>query len=264
MSSAVNLPDSRQLTHLELSRIEIRIATLARESFNNRQIVSVGKGPELLAFNPRFVQMNGYQLAISQIVALAGLPTQEIVMKQPGIKTDWSRRQWLTGSLGFAGAGITSRVLGTGDLPQQETEIPGPDYKVTSGRAKQSVMAWCFHPMPMETLIPACAKMGLVAMEGIDPKFYPLMKQHGLNVSLCSSHGFKVGPFDKANHEICEQKLRAAIDLAVQWNCPGVITFTGMCAAGISDQQGSKNCVELWKRVTDYAEEKQIDLALER
>ncbi len=121
-----------------------------------------------------------------------------------------SRRNWLTGSL-LGGAGLVSYFAGHSSANAatcDETDAPDPDYKIVNGRAKQSVMAWCFNPMPMEELILACAKMGLSAMEGIDMKYYPLMKQHGLGVSLCGSHGFKKGPISKDNHEFCAEKLR--------------------------------------------------------
>lgn len=175
-----------------------------------------------------------------------------------------SRRDWLTQtSLAalYGGIAFTSGSCPLNRIP--DDEVPGLDYKIVNGRAKQSVMAWCFNPMPMEQLIPACAKMGLSAMEGIDKKYYPLMKKHGLGVSITGSHGFKRGPINHDNHEFCVEKLRAGIDLAVQWNSPGVITFTGMREDGISDKQGFKNCVECWKAVCEYAEEKQINVVLE-
>ncbi len=159
---------------------------------------------------------------------------------------------------------LAGRLVKTDDEPMSAEAIaPGPDYSVSQGRARQSVMAWCFKPMPMEQLIPACARMGLLAMEGIDPKFYPLMKQHGLNVSLCGSHGFAQGPVNKQNHPFCEERIRRGIDLAVQWGSPGVITFTGMREKGISDKVGFENCVEFWKNVIDYAEKSNVNLALE-
>ncbi|RCS54948.1 sugar phosphate isomerase [Bremerella cremea] len=124
-------------------------------------------------------------------------------------------------------------------------------------------MAWCFNPMPMEEFVPACARMGLVGVEGIDAKYYPLMKEHGLKVSLCSGHGFKQGPLNPEYHEHCRTELRKAIDRAVKWDCQNVITFTGMREKEISDQQSQKNCVELWKSVIDYAEAKNVTLVLE-
>jgi hydroxypyruvate isomerase len=177
-----------------------------------------------------------------------------------------SRRDWLNLSSMAALYGGTAATLGRA-IPQThqapEDDVPGDDYKITNGRAKQSVMAWCFNPLPMEVFIPACAKMGLSAIEGIDKKHYPLMKQHGLGVSLTGSHSFKKGPINTANHEFCTKKIREGIDLAVKWNSPGVITFTGMRESDISDQQGFKNCVECWKTVCDYAEEQGINVVLE-
>ena len=173
----------------------------------------------------------------------------------------------LYGGIGFvSGAlGRTSTVYGneSARLRTDEDEAPGPDYKIVNGRARQSVMAWCFNPMKMEELIPACAKMGLSAIEGIDTKYYPLMKEHGLGVSLVGSHGFKQGPITKDNHEFCLKRLKEGVDTAVKWNSPGVITFTGMREDGISDKQGFDNCVECWKKACDYAEQHNINLALE-
>lgn len=180
-----------------------------------------------------------------------------------------SRRKWLQTTIASGAClattyGLANRVEGSmpADLVQ-ESEAPDQDYKIVNGRAKQSVMAWCFKPIPMEDLIKACAKMGLSAIEGIDKKHYALMKKHGLGVSICGSHGFKKGPINKDNHEFCIEKLREGIDVAVEWGSPGVITFTGMREDKISDKQAFENCVECWKKVCDYAEEKKVNLVLE-
>ena len=87
------------------------------------------------------------------------------------------------------------------------------------------------------------------AIEGISSKDYPAVREMGLKISLVSSHGFKTGPFSRNNFDVCKTKLKQSIDLAVEVNCPTVITFTGMRAKGVSDKQGEKNCVELWKSV---------------
>ena len=141
--------------------------------------------------------------------------------------------------------------------------IPPEDYRATAKNVRQSVMAWCFKDVPTEKLIAACAKMGMVAMEGIDKKYYPLMKQHGLGVAITGSHGFADGPVDPANHASCKKKLIDGIDTAVKWNCPNVIAFTGMKAKGISDEQSTKNCVGFWKNICKYAEQKNINVVLE-
>ncbi|WP_233199010.1 MULTISPECIES: TIM barrel protein [Pirellulaceae] len=181
----------------------------------------------------------------------------------PQNKSRLSRRDLIKTVVGTSVAGLamagTARAAGS----SAATQVPSEDFKATGKNIKQSVMAWCFNPMPMETLIPACAKMGLQAMEGIDVKWYPLMKEHGLKVSLCSGHGFKDGPVNPDNHAMCTEKLKGAIDTAVKWNCPSVITFTGMSKKGIGFEQGTKNCVEFWKSVIPYAEENNVQLVLE-
>lgn len=53
-------------------------------------------------------------------------------------------------------------------------------------------------------------------MEGIDAKHYPIARDLGLAISLAGSHGFARGPFNPANNEFVESRLREGIDLAVK------------------------------------------------
>jgi len=141
--------------------------------------------------------------------------------------------------------------------------VPGADYKIQHGRIRHSVMGWCFNPMPTPELIAACNGMGMTAMEGIDKKFYPDLRKLGMKPSLVGSHGFKDGPSSRDNHAMCIAKMRESIDVAVEFGAPGVITFTGMRVKDLSDEQMAKNCVDCWKEVVGYAEEKGINLCME-
>jgi hydroxypyruvate isomerase len=137
------------------------------------------------------------------------------------------------------------------------------DFKITNRRIRQSIMGWCFNPMPTEELAKHCRDIGLEAMEGIGAQHYPMVRQLGLRISLVGSHGFSRGPLNPANHEFCIQKLRDGIDLAVANGCENVITFTGMREKGITDGQAAKHCIACWKQVIAYAEEKKVNLCLE-
>ncbi|QDV85086.1 TIM barrel protein [Stieleria magnilauensis] len=137
------------------------------------------------------------------------------------------------------------------------------DDTASGGRIRQSIMGWCFNPMDMLKLAVECKRIGLEAMEGINSKLYDQVTAMGLNISLVGSHGFATGPLDRDNHAEVEQKLRDGIDLAVKYGAPNVITFTGMQKQGISDAAARKNCLDCWKRVIPYAEEKGIGLVLE-
>ena len=175
-----------------------------------------------------------------------------------------SRRTALQSGLLAVGAALGASAIPASGGAAEPAPKASPDANLaTKLKVKQSVMAWCFKPLPMEQLIAACAEMGLAGMEGISEEYYPLMKEHGLAVSLCGSHGFTRGPVNPENHDHCIEKLRAAIDRAEQWNCKHVITFTGMSEKHISAQQSFDNCVACWKQVMGYAEDKGITLVLE-
>jgi len=124
-------------------------------------------------------------------------------------------------------------------------------------------MGWTFDPMPTPELARLCKDIGLVAMEGVGRQHYPMIRELGLQISLVSSHGFAEGPFNRANHPMVVQSLLEGIDVAVQFGSSKVITFTGMREPGISSEEGAKNCIDAWKQVIGYAEEKKVTLCLE-
>lgn len=138
------------------------------------------------------------------------------------------------------------------------------DFKITKGRIRQSVMGWCFKPMPALGLAKHCKAIGLEAMEGVSKEDYPAIQKMGLKISLVSGgHGFKKGPCVASNRELVIENLKKGIDLAAKIGTKSVITFTGMRGKGLTDAAGSKNCVDAWKAVMPYAEKKKITLVLE-
>ena len=170
-----------------------------------------------------------------------------------------SRRKMFQVAAGAAGIA----AVGAAASAQVPQEAVAKDFQVTNGRIRQSVMGWCFKPMPAIELAKLSVDIGLVAIEGISSNDYAAVKKLGLEISLVSSHGFAKGPFTRDNHEYCIKTLKEKIDLAVEVGSPSVITFTGMRETGITDEQGAKNCVDCWKQVIGYAEEKNINLAFD-
>jgi hydroxypyruvate isomerase len=183
-------------------------------------------------------------------------------MKQWLLKSDsLSRRRFLAGTAA-ACAGTVVGGARAGAAVNEHADSPPEDYRIERGRVKQSVYSWCFAPLPAEQLIRACHRMGIPAMD-VGKEHYPLLRELGMKVTMTGGHGFKTGPFSRANHAFCVEKLRAGIDLAVAWGCEKVITFTGMREKGVTDEQGARNCIDCWKQVIGYAEEKKINLCLE-
>ncbi len=147
--------------------------------------------------------------------------------------------------------------------PTGRTSAPPPEYRIEHGRIRHSVMGWCFNPLPNPDLITACHRMGMTAVEGIDASHYPQLRELGMKPSLVGSHGFKEGPANRAYHARCLKELREGIDRAVEFGAPGVITFTGMRERDLSDAVMEQNCLDCWKEVVGYAEQKGINLCLE-
>lgn len=173
----------------------------------------------------------------------------------------FSRRQWLTGTT--AASLATLPAVTKACQPQVAQDQVPDDFTITNQRIRQSVMGWCFKPMPVSELIQHCRSIGLEAIEGIDRKYYAEAVKAGLKISLVGSHGFAKGPTDTANHAEVVSKLKKSIDTAVEFQSPSVITFTGMTVQGMSESTTEQNCLDCWKQVIDYAEEKNITLVLE-
>lgn len=180
--------------------------------------------------------------------------------RSTGIAGAISRRRFL--STTTAACAASALALPARAAAAAESVAPPEDYRIERGRIKQSVYGWCFAPMPAEQLIRACHRMGIPAMD-VGKEHYPLLRELGMKVTMTGGHGFKTGPFSRENHAFCIEKLRAGIDLAVEWGSSNVITFTGMREKGITDEQGARNCVDCWKQVIGYAEQKNVNLCLE-
>jgi hydroxypyruvate isomerase len=145
-------------------------------------------------------------------------------------------------------------------LSAHAQEKPAP--AVARGRIKQSVVPWCFNPMPVPELARHSASLGLKSVELCDPKFWPELKELGLTCAIAGSHGFAKGFAHPEEHDECVTLLRKRIEECAAAGVQRVITFSGF-RRGISDEEGMKNMVDGLKKVVGFAEEKKVTLCLE-
>jgi hydroxypyruvate isomerase len=166
-----------------------------------------------------------------------------------------SRRTILAGSAALAGtlAAAGQRAAAADD---------DPNWTTRNKHIKQSVIAWCFNPMPIAELCAHAAKLGLASVELVKPADFPVLKQHGLTCAILGSHGFTKGLNHTGHHNECLKKIRESIDAAQAFGCPNVITFSGM-RAGLSDEEGIEACVKGLKKVAGYAEKAGVTICLE-
>jgi hydroxypyruvate isomerase len=143
----------------------------------------------------------------------------------------------------------------------EAADEPAP-FRVKNGRIKQSVIPWCFNPMPPEELVQHSARLGLPSVELIDPKHWALLKSLGMTCALAGSHGFAKGFAHPEEHDECVKILRERIELSAAAGVPSVITFSGF-RRGISTEEGQANMIAGLKKIVPFAEEKGVTICLE-
>jgi hydroxypyruvate isomerase len=180
-----------------------------------------------------------------------------------GLSERTSRRRMLedaTAALVLGGAAMG------GDAPADEASEEGPVVK--KGRIKQSLVHWCFAPYwDAEEMIRIAQQLGCGSVELIEPKHFPLLKQHGLECAIGTIDMSPDPPFAKgfnnpAHRDRVIKATRDAIDACAAFGYSKVIAFTGM-REGIPDDVGAENCVAGFKEIVGYAEQKGVTLCLE-
>src|SRR5947209_9428794 len=135
-----------------------------------------------------------------------------------------SRRALLAGAASFTAAAGGLAAAGSALAATQPSEA---DFKITNGQIYQSVIHWCFKPMPAATLIEGAARLGLKSVELIPPADWPLLKKHGMVCAISSGHGFVKGFAHKEEHDECTAVLRTSIDATSDAGIPNGIHFSG-------------------------------------
>ena len=135
--------------------------------------------------------------------------------------------------------------------------------RAVKGNIKQSLVHWCYKPYwEMDEMCRVAKNLGCRSIELCDPKFWPLLKEHGLTCAIAGSHGFSKGLNNPKYWDECLAKLRTRIDECAAAGVPSVITFTGM-SEDIPLDVGQKNCVAAFKKIVGEAEQKKVTICLE-
>ena len=165
-----------------------------------------------------------------------------------------------TASVGVASlvTGASAAALGQ-EQPAAATVADAE--KKGGGRLRQSVCQWCFK-WEKEEFCANAQKLGLVGIDLIDPSWFESLKKHKLISTMTRTHGIEKGLNRKENWDDCLKKIRDAIDANTAEGFPNVITFSGN-RAGMSDEEGLKNCAEALKQIVGHAEEKKVTICME-
>jgi len=132
-----------------------------------------------------------------------------------------------------------------------------------AGRLKQSVARWCFGKTSLEDLCRACADIGLVGLDLVNPPDWPTLRKFGLTPAMVSGAGsIAQGWNRKENHDRLEKEMLANLARAAEAKVPNVITFSGN-RAGLSDEEGKANCILGLRRVKKAAEDAGVTVCME-
>jgi hydroxypyruvate isomerase len=139
---------------------------------------------------------------------------------------------------------------------------------VKRGRIRQSFSHWCFAKhWDVPQSVQVAKRLGLPALDLIEPKYFPLLKKEGLECSLCPIDMspdviFVKGYNNPEHHARVIHATKEAVDTCAAYGYPNVVVFTGL-RNGIPDDVGAANCVDGFKKVVGYAEQKKVTLCLE-
>jgi hydroxypyruvate isomerase len=174
-----------------------------------------------------------------------------------------SRRQVLTGAAGAAVLGV-SALNGAGEAAEPGDQGPA----VKNGRIKQSVVPWCFEKhWDVPRAIQVAKQLGCPSVELIHPRYFPLLREHGLCCAIAPIDMSPDLPFVKGynnprHHARIIKATRDSINACAEYGYERVIAFTGL-REGIPDDVGADHCVAGLKKVVGHAEKKKVTICVE-
>lgn len=132
------------------------------------------------------------------------------------------------------------------------------------GNINHSVCRWCYGGIPLEALCAGAKKMGIVAIDLVGPKDWPVLQKHGLYSSMCN--GAEINLEDGWNHPEFHSTLiknyAEMIPLVAKAGYKQLICFSGS-RRNLNDETGWKNCAEGLKKVIGLAEKHNVTLVME-
>ena len=179
--------------------------------------------------------------------------------------TDLSDRNAATRGLSrrhlFQGAAALGAGLAGAQAAHAQDVAAGAALK---GNINHSVARWTFGDMPLADLCVMARDMGLKAIDLCGPDDWPVLKEHGLDSSMCNGAeiSLEAGWADPANHGDLIRRYRDHIPLVADAGYRNLICFSGN-RGSISDEQGLENCAAGLSQILPQAQEAGVTLVME-
>lgn len=142
------------------------------------------------------------------------------------------------------------------------------DAGATKGRVHHSVCKWCYPKIELDALCTAGKEFGLTSVELLQPKDFPILKQHKLTCAMVSSPNIDgLGGIERSwnrleHHDKLVQAYEKQIKEVADAGMVNLICFSGN-RAGLDDEKGMENCAVGLKRIMPMAEKHKVNIVME-
>ena len=133
------------------------------------------------------------------------------------------------------------------------------------GKIQQSLAWWAFKRESISNtdLIAHAARIGYAGVEMCPQELWGQVRESGMKIITEGGHQSLVDGLNKpSNHDRIEKEINAKLALAVKWEIPALIVFSGN-REGLDDKTGLENTVAGLQRVAKAAEDAGVTLVLE-
>ncbi len=176
------------------------------------------------------------------------------------MKKNESRRTALKNMIGGAGVLIASPSL----LSSCKDEVQQNKNSLLKQNINHSACKWCYDSIPFDEFCAEAKKIGLTAIDLVEPEDWPTLKKHGLDSSMCGGAAINLtdGFNDKRFHEQLIKNYTEVIPLVAKAGYKNLICFSGN-RRGMDDETGMNNCIEGLKKILPLAEKHKVILVME-
>lgn len=132
------------------------------------------------------------------------------------------------------------------------------------GNINHSACRWCYSSIPLNEFCKKGKEIGLKAVDLVGPDDWPVLKQYGLDSSMCNGAEIDIarGWNDKQYHSTLVKNYSEMIPAVAKAGYKNLICLSGN-RNGIDDETGLKNCIEGLKQVLGIAEKHKVILVME-
>ncbi len=132
-------------------------------------------------------------------------------------------------------------------------------------KPKQALTWWTFvrEGMTAQRFVAEAARIGYAGLELIPEEHWSMVRDAGLRIVTSRGHeSLHDGMNQRRNHERIEHEILENLDLAVKWQIPALICFSGN-RNELDDATGAAATAEILRRVAAAAEQAEVTLVVE-